>query len=869
MHADDQATVGIERRSYGAVGRNGHRGVGRTAGVFLVIACLGQIVSTVHAQEGAAPVQQAPAINFNIGAQPLGSALNAFAEATGWQVSFPTELAADAHSSGVSGSHTPEEALQTLLAGTGLKYRLTGEHAVTLIRSTSAAAAGVAVPALAQPAPVEPVGDSVVVSRSKPVKVPEIVVKDVKGRDERSYTADESSGATRIPAPIQEIPRSIEVVTRQVMDDQKVIRLQDALRNVSGVSMPNTQGGRAGDFMIRGFATDLNVFKNGFREDSTFGARASRDTVNLESIEVIKGPPSYLYGRSDPGGVIVQTTKAPLKTPYYSAEMIFGSYNLYRPTADIGGPLNESKTLTYRFNGAFESAQSFREGVKTDRIFLAPTIGWEISPRTYLRFEGEYLHDRSPIDRGLVTVGQRPADIPINSFLGDPDRRDEINQGKATLILTHQFNDAWKWRTGFRSAVASDKSNSLEAWFLDTTDNRTVNLAAFRIPSTVQSHYLQNEVHGQFATGSLKHRMLVGVELGREVVSDRTLTDNICADAGTCTRSTIDLFNTNLRNFQNNPLGLQNDTTSTNGIIGVFAGDQVAILDTLHLNAGGRFDIFKQEIVNRDSITTPGGSRDQKTDYAFSPSIGLTYQLIRPIAVFVNYTNSFAPQAAGGRTVQGKLLDPERGRQYEAGVKFQTEDGRLRSTVAIFDIKKKNVSTSDPADRNFQIGIGEQRSRGAEFDVSGRILPGWDIIANYAYVDARVTKDEDFLIGSRLPNVPLHQGSIWTTYSIQEGQLQGLGAGLGLYAQAQRNGVLQFPIDPVSGDNQVNLPGFVRLDGAVYYRKNEIFPNTNLVASLNIKNILGQRYFEGGQFREVIYPGAPLTVLASVKLEFN
>lgn len=748
---------------------------------------MGPVLALITVLIGVLPVSAQPApsgqsdggqsMAFDIPAQPLTSALHSFAETSGLQVSFPSDMAAGVSSPALNGTYTPEAALQLLLSGTGLTHRFTDPATVTLVPGS--AASTVQPSAQRDVAPTEPMRQSGEPQQSKPIKVPEIVVKDVR---EREYTADETTGAMRIPVPVQDLPRSVEVVTKQLMDDQKVIRLQDALRNVSGVSMPITQGGRAGDFMIRGFRSDLNLFKNGFREDSTFGTRASRDTVNLESIEVIKGPPSYLYGRSDPGGVIVQTTKNPLKTPYYSSEIIFGNYNLYRPTVDIGGPLNESKTLTYRFNGAFESAQSFREGVKSDRIFLAPTIGWEIGPRTYLRFEGEYLHDRSPIDRGLVAVGRRPADISINSFLGDPNRRGEINQGKATLILTHQFNDAWKWRTAFRSAVASEKINSLEAWFLDTTDNRTVNLAVFKIPSTVQSHYLQNEMHGQFATGSLKHRMLVGIELGREVQSERTLTDNICADAGTCTRSTIDLFNTNLRNFQDNPLGLQSDSTSTNGIVGVYAGDQMAILDNLHLNAGGRFDIFKQEIVNRDSTTTPGGSRNEKTDYGFSPSIGLTYQPIKPVALFVNYTNSFSPQGAGGRTVQGTLLDPERGRQYEAGVKFQTEDGRLRSTVAIFDIKKKNVATSDPANRLFQIGIGEQRSRGAEFDVAGRILPGWDIIANYAYIDARVTKDEDFLIGSRLPNVPLHQGSIWTTYFVQEGQLQGLGAGLGMYA---------------------------------------------------------------------------------------
>lgn len=513
MQTDDQSTGGIVPRGYGDVRRNRHKRTGKMAGVCLVIAYFGSMIFTVHAQEGAAPVQQVPRINFNIGAQPLGAALNAFAEAAGWQVSFQTELAADTHSSGVSGTHAPEEALQTLLAGTGLKYRVTGERAVTLIRSGSAA--GVAGPILAQPTPVEPVGESSAVPKSKPVKVPEIVVKDVKGRDGRSYTAEEATSATRIPAPIQDIPRSIEVVTRQVIEDQKVIRMSDALRNVSGTSMPSTQGGRAGDFMIRGFRSDLNVFKNGFRDDSTFGSRAARDVINLENIEVVKSPASFLYGRTDPGGVINQITKAPLKDPYYSAEMIVGSYNLYRPTVDIGGPLNDSKTLTYRFNGMYESSESYREGVKTDRLNLTPTIGWEIDSRTTLRFEGEYLYDKSPIDRGIVAVGNRPASIPIGRFLGDPSRRGEISSGKATLILSHEFSDVWKWRSAFRAAASRERYSSLESNIMDDATG-ILTLARYEIPQTVQSHYWQNELHGMFSTGSVKHKALLGIELGRE-----------------------------------------------------------------------------------------------------------------------------------------------------------------------------------------------------------------------------------------------------------------------------------------------------------------------------------------------------------------
>ena len=147
--------------------------------------------------------------------------------------------------------------------------------------------------------------------------------------------------------------------------------------------------------------------------------------------------------------MINQITKAPLKHPYYSAELLFGNYDLYRPTIDIGGPLNESKTLTYRFNGLYENAGSYREGVRSERIFLAPTFGWEMGPRTTFRFDAEYLYDNSPIDRGLVAIGGGVAPIPVTRFLGDPSRKHETNHGKATLTFLHDFNDMFRWRTAF------------------------------------------------------------------------------------------------------------------------------------------------------------------------------------------------------------------------------------------------------------------------------------------------------------------------------------------------------------------------------------------------------------------------------------
>lgn len=803
---------------------------------------------------------------FNIPPQSLGSAMTAFADQANYRLLVPSDVTEGKTSSGVTGRHTPEDALALMLAGTGLSYRLTEPRTMTLepaaaLPAPSATLAHATAPELRNP-------NTEVSRQAKPVKVPEIVVKDV---EDRGYAVDESSSATRIPAPIHDTPRSVEVVTRQVLDDQKVIRFSDALRNVSGTSQSSTQGGQGGSFMIRGFISDLNVFKNGFRDDSTFSARAQRDIINIESIDVVKGPPSYLYGRSDPGGVINQVTKAPLKNAYYSAEMIVGSYGLYRPQIDVGGPLNDSKTLTYRFNGMYESAESYRDGVKSERIFLAPTFGWEISSRTTLRFEGEYLYDKSPIDRGLVAIGNGVAPIPVSRFLGDPTRKNETQNGKATLTLWHQINDMFKWRSAFRASVTRSRYSSLESNFLVGPESDGIlNLARYEIPTTVQSHYWQNELHGVFSTGSIKHKTILGIELGREYSTARTYGDFGGDTSTPGAFSYINIFNPNDRLFLNPALTNFSNTNQTNNILGAYFGDQVALLDNLHMHFGGRFDLFDQKNDVRPDDFTTVGSQNKRTDTAFSPSIGVTYQPVKPVALFANYTESFAPQSAGSRSVDGSLFSPERGKSYEGGVKLQAYDGRLRSTIAVFDITKKNVLTNDPLNGFlFSVATGKQRSQGIEFDIQGRILPGWDIIANYAYIDARVKNDLLFAEGSRVSNSALHQGSLWTTYFFQEGVVKGFGAGIGMYAQGKRNGVFQCQ-DPANCQAPFELAGYVRMDAALYYRKQEIFNKTNLLAALNFTNLLDQRYFSGTQnFREIVYTGAPFTVIGSLKFEFH
>ena len=545
-------------------------------------------------------------IEFAIPPQRLASALQAFAEVTNLQVSYPSEMAGDRMSPGVRGAYTPTMALEELLASTGLTYKLLNDGTVTLQTVGHLGAQGTATEDTAG------VDQSYLAQRDeeasdfKPIKVDEIVVRESK---ELGYkTGEEVSSPTRLPSPVRDIPQSVEVITRKLMDDQKAVRIQDVIRNVSGTFVSSTGGGRQEFINIRGFNADLNIFKNGFRDDSFFANRVFREVANLQRIEILKGPASFLYGRADPGGIMNLITKRPLADPYYSAEVIVGSYNLYRPMIDVSGPLNDSKTALYRFNGLYESAGSFREGVNNDRIFLAPTFSWTLGSRTSLRFEGEYLYDDRVIDRGLIAMGRGVAPVSISTFLGDPRRRTEFNQGKATLTLLHELNDSWTWRTGFRASVGSEDYDSVEQRG-NPTATGAIGLQHLRQPTLGQSYYLQNEAIGVFSVGPFEQRLLAGVEVAQERLTQRITSTTL---AGTNIFNPVRVFTPTAA-----PVTFF-DGYNQSRFVAPYLVDQIALLQNLKLTLGGRLDLFEQEQAS-------GGVTDKLSQNCFSPMAGLVY----------------------------------------------------------------------------------------------------------------------------------------------------------------------------------------------------------------------------------------------------
>lgn len=656
-------------------------------------------------------------------------------------------------------------------------------------------------------------------------------------RQEDNYQVDRATAATRFEAPLRDIPRSVQVVPQQVIEDQRAIRLEDVLRNVSGVSRDNTFGGTADGFSIRGFAAD--IFRNGFPDvPGTSSFSSVRETANLERIEVLKGPSSILYGSLSPGGIINLVTKQPLEEPFYNGELSIGSFSLYRPSIDLSGPVASDQSLLYRLNAVYENSSSFRDFTQIERFFIAPTLTWKISDQTDLTLELDYLNDERPFDRGLVAIGDQVADIPIGRRLGEPSDVRRVEDLGVGYRLEHQFNENWTLRNAFRSILSDNFTRRFEPRSLD--EETGILEREFRIvDGNRESYALQTELLGKFATGSVEHQTLVGVDLSRITAAETGFRERPAAP--------INIFNPVYgAPIPDAPLSF--DTENQSNRLGIYLQDLVSLTDNLKLLVGGRFDTVDQESTDLLEATTA-----TQDDTAFSPNVGLVYQPIEPISLYTSFSRSFQPNTATRADLS--FLEPERGTQYEVGVKGEFLEGRLSSTLAFYNLTRSNVGTVDPANPDFFLPVGEQRSRGVELDIAGEIRPGWNIIAGYAYTDAIVTEGDEFTpTGNQLPNIPQHSASLWTTYEIQGGDFQGLGFGAGLFFVGDRQGDFA---------NSFTLPSYLRTDAAIYYRRD------NWKAAINVRNLFDIRYFESSAFeRERITPGAPLTVVGTVSVEF-
>ena len=656
----------------------------------------------------------------------------------------------------------------------------------------------------------------------------------VTGEQNEGYNPSRASTATRTDTPLRDIPASISVIPRQLLEDQNVVRIQDALQNVSGVNRQGNFGGTdAGGYVIRGFSQEGN-FRNGLADNDFY---SSVDTANIERIEVLRGPASVLFGQVEPGGIINVVTKQPLATPYYQVDFSAGNYAFYRPTVDLSGPLSNDGALLYRLNAAYQNAGSFRDFNFTERVFVSPVLSWNIGDRTSLTLDGEYLNNRYLFDRGLPSLGDRPAPVPISRLVGLPESVYDDDTLRAGYRLQHQFNQDWQLRNAF-SFVDGRLAGTYAIGGRELIDEQFSPISVGRDDFRRRIYTLQAELEGRFDTGSITHRPLIGVELRRNTwdYTSFDVDDPIL----------LDIFNPNYNvPLPEIPTEETFSYSTRRDTLGIYLQDQIAVLENLHLLLGGRFDAFQRS----DDLS---GSLEEESLSAFNPRVGIVYQPVEPVSLYASYATSFQPDRFFGRSGSGEPFEPTRGRQYEVGMKVDISES-LSATLAAFQITKTNVVTVDSIDPDLLIQVGEQRSRGVELELSGQILPGWNIITSYAYTDAITSQDNIIPVGNRIDNIPEHAASLWTTYEIQNGNLSGLGFGLGLYYAGDRFADLE---------NTSTLPGYVRADSAIYYSRD------NWRLGLNIRNLFNATYYETSQSRNIIYPGAPLTVIGSFSVQF-
>ena len=675
----------------------------------------------------------------------------------------------------------------------------------------------------------------------------------VTGEEGSRYVSPNATTGTRTNTPLRDIPQSIQVIPREVLDDQQVIRLEDALRNVSGVT-PSGNDPRGARFNLRGF-NDATVLRDGFRLSGTNSNLVPQDLSNIEQIEVLKGPAAIVFGAVEPGGAINLVTKQPLSEPFYEVGLRAGNRGLIEPSLDISGPLTEDGRVLYRLNALYRSEDSFRDfDPDIERFFIAPVVSWTISDRTDLTVDFEYIDQQNPGDFGIAAIGDEVADIPFDRSLGEPEDIVTAEYLRSGYRFEHRFSDSLTLRNAFSYYnIDFDSLNTSTFGFLGF-DESTGDL--FRATTflgdddpPLENFDLQTNLVAEFNTGSIEHTILAGVDLFRQ-------NDGAFLRGNFFSPVPLNIFDPIYGNVPDQDpadLPLISSTESQIDALGVYLQDQVDLSDNLKLLLGIRYDTFEQDNTTNPSLFAPTASESSLSDDAFSPRVGVVYQPIEEVSLFTSYSRSFAPNTA--TTFNGDILEPERGEQFEIGAEAELLSGRLAASLAYFDITLQNVATPDPNFPRFSVATGQQRSQGVEFDLIGEILPGWNLVTNYAYTDARITEDNSGLEGNRLYSVPEHNVNLWTTYDIQAGPLEGLGFGLGLNYISERFS---------DNANSFTVDDYFLTNAAVSYRRN------NWQAGLNFRHLFDVDYIQstGNNRNSRIDPGEGFTVIGSFSVEF-
>ncbi|MBX9405151.1 TonB-dependent siderophore receptor [Pseudomonas baetica] len=652
----------------------------------------------------------------------------------------------------------------------------------------------------------------------------------------KGYRATRSSSATKTDTAIRDIPQAISVVPASVLKDLGSTSVERALDFAGGVSKQNNFGGLTlYEYSVRGFTTS-EFYKDGFSANR--GYTTTPDVANLERIEVLKGPAASLYGRGDPGGTVNIVTKKPQPEAFTTLQTSAGSWDRYRTALDVNTPLDAEGDVLARINLAIEDNHSFRDHVDSQRVFVAPSISWQLNPDTSLLVESEIVRHSSTFDRGIVAPNNKWSGVSRATFLGEPnDGNIDNHNNLLQATLEHHLNDSWKLRLASHYKEGKLWGFASESRALNA-DGHTVNRRYRERDNRWHDSITQLELRGLFDLGPWQHELLIGTEYENYRKNERVTTF-----AGS--PYAIDIYRPIYG--QPKPDGARSGTDFFEHVEShaLNLQDQIVFTDKLRGMIGARFEHFDQRIDDKTRNASSRQSHDALTQRA-----GLLYQLTPNTGLFANASTSFKPN--NGLDAAGKSFAPEEGVGYEIGIKNELFDERLSSTLAFFHIDKENVLALDPG-TDTRRAMGKARSRGFDLQVTGQVTDAVRVIGAFAYIDAEVTKgDAVIATGSRILGVAKRSGSLLGVYEFQDGHLRGSDVGAAFTYVGDRSG---------ESGSDFELPAYHTVDLLAHYKASD-----NVTVGLNLNNLFDEKYDERSYSNYWVNPGEPRNFTVSLTL---
>jgi catecholate siderophore receptor len=648
---------------------------------------------------------------------------------------------------------------------------------------------------------------------------------------------------------LRDEPTSVTVVTRKSIDDQNMQNLADVVRYVPGIGIAQGEGNRDNP-VFRGSSSSSDLFIDGMRDDIEY----YRDLYNIERVEALKGPNGMLFGRGGVGGVINRVSKQAGFDTFRSATLQGGSYSNGRVSLDLNQPFSDSVAL--RLNTMYENSDTYRDDVSLERYGINPTMTLRTSEVTRITFGAEYFHDERTADRGVSSFAGRPLETDPSEFFGDPAQSETHSTVKAvSALFEHQFSDGLTLRNRTRYADYDKFYQNVYPGVVNAAGT-DVQILAYNNAMQRDNLFNQTDLLFSLESGALKHSLLVGVELGRQVTDNFRNTGFFDTISPTTTSINVPLSDprTTL------PVSFRQSATDADNhgvakIAAAYVQDQIEFSPHWLATLGLRYDNFQVDFDNHRL-----GATFSSDDGLLSPRAGIIYKPIEPVSLYASYSLSYQPRAGAqlsSLNLTNEALDPEEFTNYEVGAKWDFLPG-LAFTAALYNLERTNVAIADPLDPTRSILIDGQRVKGVELGIAGNITQAWSVMGAYAYQDGEVLNNQSATVlkGARLAALPENTFSLWNRYDINP--MWGVGLGL-IY----RDSILAATENLATPAVNVTLPSYTRVDAAVFFTL-----NARLRAQLNVENLFDEEYFATANSNTNITPGSPLAARVSVIATF-